>query len=204
MKTILLYSLFCAPLSLANVEREHLIYEEDSFVNAELRCPSPDGRAELVYRGLRHQQQREISVVNDIVIVLQGGKEIPLGAFCCDTRLYRDNLIRQPWSTDGKWLVFPTSRKEYCFCPVAAFQDGTFRNADCETLRITEPTDKDRDGIFDVEIHYILKGGQWESDGTFTFRAGLSGYSAPYSATVSEKGIFYKQTGDMVKIAPKQ
>ena len=207
MKTILFTaSLIFAPLCLADAEREHLIYESDSFVNTELRCPSPDGTAELVYRGLRHRQQTEISVVNEIVIVLQNGKEIPISREGCESSLYRSNIIHQPWSPDGKWLVFPASRRVYYFYPVAALQDGSFSSENFKTLVVTEhitiSVGKDYDSTLIDEsryLNYMLEGGQWENDGSFTFRAGLSGYLAPYSATVSDEGVTYKQVGDMVK-----
>ncbi len=74
MKTILFTaSLLFAPLCLADTEREHLIYEADSFVNTELRCPSPDGTAELVYRGLRHAVL--VNSLNDIWSLLRCGAD---------------------------------------------------------------------------------------------------------------------------------
>lgn len=207
MKTILFTaSLLFAPLCLADAEREHLIYEADCFVDTELRCPSPDGQSELVYRGSRHAEREDISVVNDMVIILKNGREIPLGALFCAMPIYKANIIRQPWSPDGKWLVFPASRSVYYFYPVAALQDGSFSSENFKTLVVTEhitiSVSKDYDSTLIDEsryLNYMLEGGQWENDGSFTFRAGLSGYLAPYSATVSDEGVTYKQVGDMVK-----
>lgn len=209
MKTILLYSLLSAPLSLANVEPEHLIYEADSIVNTELRCPSPNGQAELVYRGTRHAERAEISTVREIVIIQKNGKEIPLGRLFCSLPLYHANIIRQPWSPDGKWLVFPTSRFSYCFYPVAALSDNSVNSKNGKTLSVSEQytniLGKNKDGSLVVETRttrFTLDGGQWQADGTFTFRAGLSGYLAPYCATVSDDELTYKQVGDMTKKHP--
>ena len=210
MKTILFTaSLLFAPLCLADAEREHLIYEVDSFVNTELRCPSPDGQSELVYRGSRHTEQEDISVVNDMVIILKNGREIPLGALFCAMPIYKANIIRQPWSPDGKWLVFPSGRFCYFFYPVAALHDNCFSSKNFRILSVTQPSmhaiGESEDGSIINEsrsTHFILESGHWETDGSFTFRAGLSGHLAPYSAAVSDEGITYKQVGDMVNPHP--
>lgn len=188
MKTILFYSLLFTPLCSAEDNTPHLIYEEDSFVSTELRCPSPDGERELVYRGLRHKEQAEISVVNELVLI-DKGHEIPLSGLFCTTRLYRDNIIKQPWSPDGQWLVFPQSRRAYCFYPVAAISYAHFGTDNFNTLAVQQYT-------------YFLKGGRWEPDNTFTFKAGLSGWMAPYRATISAQGVSYRQIGEMVKEEP--
>ena len=210
MKTILFTaSLLFAPLCLADAEREHLIYEADCFVDTELRCPSPDGQSELVYRGSRHAEREDISVVNDMVIILKNGREIPLGALFCAMPIYKANIIRQPWSPDGKWLAFPSGRFYYCFYPVAALHDNCFSSKNFRMLSVTQPfmhtIGAREDGSIISEIrqaHFILEGGHWEADGSFTFRAGLSGYLAPYSASVSDDGVIYKQEGDMFNHRP--
>ena len=181
MKTILIYSLFCAPLSLANEERVHLIYEEDSFENTELRCPSPTGKWQLVYRGLKHKEQKDISVVREIILVSDTGHSICLKD-AHTPALYHSNIMTHPWSPDGNWLVYPVSKWTYHFCPVSKLSELSVI-----PLEVKEST------------RYVLAGGHWQSNGTFIFRAGLSGYSAPYSATVTESGVTHKQVGDMVK-----
>lgn len=188
------------------MNHEPLVYDNDTIVSAELRCPSPDGQAELVYRGTRHVEQAEIGVANEMVIVLKNGVEIPLGGLFCSMPLYRANIIRQPWSPDGKWLVFPSGRFSYCFYPVAALNNNGFSSGNVKMLSVTEqyshPLSKDKDGTPVGKVRttrFVLDGGQWQADGSFSFRAGLSGYLAPYSATVSDAGVTYKQVGDMVK-----
>ena len=195
-----LCSLLFVPVSLANTEREPLIYDDSTIVSAELRCPSPNGLAELVYRGTRHVQKAEIGVAHEMVIILKSGKEIPLGEPFCSMPLYRANIIHQPWSPDGKWLVFPTGRFSYCFYPVAALNDNSFNGEKAKTLSVTEQYTHTIAGA--RTTRFALDGGQWQADGTFTFRAGLSGYLAPYSATVSNAGVSYKCVGDMVKTHP--
>ena len=195
-----LYSLLFVPLSLANTEHEPLVYDDSTIVSAELRCPAPNGQAELVYRGTRHVQKAEIGVAHEMVIILKNGKEIPLGELFCSMPLYRANIIHQPWSPDGKWLVFPTGRFSYCFYPVAALNDNSFNSEKAKTLSVTEQYTHTIAGA--RTTRFVLDGGQWQADGTFTFRAGLSGYLAPYSATVSNAGVTYKCVGDMVKTHP--
>lgn len=80
---------------------------------------------------------------------------------------------------------------------------------DFRMLSVTQPfmntIGEREDGSIISEIrqtHFILEGGHWEADGSFTFRAGLSGYLAPYSASVSDEGVIYKQEGDMVNHRP--
>ena len=114
--------------------------------------------------------------------------------------LYRANIIHQPWSPDGKWLVFPTGRFSYCFYPVAALNDNSFNGENAKILSVTEQYTHTIAGA--RTTRFVLDGGQWQADGTFTFRAGLSGYLAPYSATVSNAGVTYKCVGDMVKTHP--
>ena len=193
-------SLLFVPLSLANTEHEPLVYDDSTIVSAELRCPSPNGQAELVYRGTRHVQKAEIGVAHEMVIILKNGKEIPLGEHFCSMPLYRANIIHQPWSPDGKWLVFPTGRFSYCFYPVAELNDNSFNGENAKILSVTEQYTHTIAGA--RTTRFVLDGGQWQADGTFTFRAGLSGYLAPYSATVSGSGVSYKCVGDMVKIHP--
>ena len=188
MKTLLFYALCGGAICLDPTAKAQLIYEEDSFVSSELRCPSPDGKRELVYLGLRHKEQAEISVVNELVLI-DKGHEIPLSGLFCTTRLYRDNIIKQPWSPDGQWLVFPQSRRAYCFYPVAAISYAHFGTDNFNTLAVQQYT-------------YFLKGGRWEPDNTFTFKAGLSGWMAPYRATISAQGVSYRQIGEMVKEEP--
>lgn len=208
MKSFLFLSLLLVPLSLADVVQEPLVYEEDSWVNTELRCPSPDGQAELVYRGTRHAERAEISCVTELVLILKNGHEIPLGELFATSPLYRANIIRQPWSPDGKWLVFPISRFAYCFCSVAALSDSCFSHRNVKMLSVAEEYTNIRgikDGTRTGESRatsFVLDGGRWEADGSFTFRAGLSGYLAPYAASVSEDGVSYQQVGDMVKCHP--
>lgn len=204
-----LCSLLFVPLSHANTEHEPLVYDDSTIVSAELRCPAPNGQAELVYRGTRHVQKAEIGVAHEMVIILKNGKEIPLGEHFCSMPLYRANIIHQPWSPDGKWLVFPTGRFSYCFYPVAALNDNSFNGEKAKTLSVTEQYTHtiggEKDGALIAEARttrFVLDGGQWQADGTFTFRAGLSGYLAPYSATVSNAGVTYKRVGDMVKTHP--
>ncbi|MBQ4635421.1 MAG: hypothetical protein IJB64_03200 [Akkermansia sp.] len=193
-------SLLFVPLSLANTEHEPLVYDDSTIVSAELRCPSPNGQAELVYRGTRHVQKAEIGVAHEMVIILKNGKEIPLGEHFCSMPLYRANIIHQPWSPDGKWLVFPTGRFSYCFYPVAELNDNSFNGENAKILSVTEQYTHTIAGA--RTTRFVLDGGQWQADGTFTFRAGLSGYLAPYSATVSNAGVTYKCVGDMVKTHP--
>lgn len=195
-----LYSLLFVPLSLANTVREPLVYDDSTIVSAELRCPAPNGQAELVYRGTRHVQKAEIGVAHEMVIILKNGKEIPLGEHFCSMPLYRANIIHQPWSPDGKWLVFPTGRFSYCFYPVAELNDNSFNGENAKILSVTEQYTHTIAGA--RTTRFVLDGGQWQADGTFTFRAGLSGYLAPYSATVSNAGVTYKCVGDMVKTHP--
>ncbi|MBE6418847.1 MAG: hypothetical protein E7031_01820 [Akkermansiaceae bacterium] len=211
MKNTLLFSILFAPLCLASEPQTPLIYDEDCFVNTELRCPAPDGRAELVYRGIRHRERTEISVAKEIVIIMKDGREITLTPLFCPSSIYHENIIKQPWSPDGKWLVIPTGRFNYAFCPVAALSDTSISGANLKKLSVTEEytnlLGKEEDGTLITETRqtrFALSGGQWEEDGTFSFRAGLSGYQAPYSATVSEQGVSYKQTGDMIKVYPKR
>ena len=195
-----LCSLLFMPLSHANTEHEPLVYDDSTIVSAELRCPAPNGQAELVYRGTRHVQKAEIGVAHELVIILKNGKEIPLGEHFGSMPLYRANIIHQPWSPDGKWLVFPTGRFSYCFYPVAELNDNSFNGENAKILSVTEQYTHTIAGA--RTTRFVLDGGQWQADGTFTFRAGLSGYLAPYSATVSNAGVTYKRVGDMVKTHP--
>lgn len=191
MKTLLLYTLFCSVLCLAPAAEAQLIYDENCMVNAELRCPAPDGNHELVYRGLRHKEQDSISVVHEIILVNRDGQEITLKEATNTGSIYRRNIISQPWSADGKWLVFPISQWTYCICPTDALNKQGI-------------TDKSIPLEVKEERTYALEGGQWESDGTFTFRAGLSGWLAPYRATVTPNGVHCQQTGPFVKVYPKR
>lgn len=182
-----------------------MVYDDSTIVSAELRCPAPNGQAELVYRGTRHVQKAEIGVAHEMVIILKNGKEIPLGEHFCSMPLYRANIIHQPWSPDGKWLVFPTGRFCYCFYPVAELNDNCFNSENAKTLSVTKPLGREKDSTHKGKVRttrFALDGGQWQADGSFTFRAGLSGYLAPYSATVSNAGVTYKRVGDMVKTHP--
>ena len=166
---------------MATEAKEHLIYDENCFVKAELRCPSPTGEWELVYRGLRHLEKKAISVVKEILLVSPNGCSICLKDAQTPS-IYRRNLITEPWSPDGKWLVYPVSKWAYHFCPVSKLND-----LNVIPLEVKEGH------------NYVLEGGHWHTDGTFTFHAGFSGWSAPYHATISEDGVSYRQTGKMTK-----
>lgn len=191
MNTTLLYTLFCGALCLAPAAEAQLIYEENSIVDAELSCPSPDGEWELVYRGSRHMEQDAISVVNEIVLINRNGQEIILKDDTNTGAIYRRNIIFQPWSADGKWLAYPVSKWTYYLCPTAAL------NKEINFDKVIPLQIKEKS-------NYALEGGQWETDGTFTFLAGVSGWLAPYRATITRNGVQCRQTGQLIKVYPKR
>ena len=170
-------------------EYEPRIYDEANIVEAELRCPSPDGKWELVYKGRRHTVQTELSTADEIVLVSCEGHEISLTGLCLSGQtLYKRNIIKQPWSPDGKWLAIPNGNTGYKFCRTDALNTSAFSSNMLLSITIM---DKDGRHIYRVQDAH------WDENGTFLFSAGLSGWIAPYRAELTDGSVSYKQIGKM-------
>lgn len=183
---ILCFASLCAVT--AN-EQEPLIYDESTIVEAELRCPSPDGKWELVYKGRRHTAVTELTVADEIMLVSCEGHEIPLtGLFVSNQTIYKRHIIKQPWSPDGKWLAIPNGNTGYKFCRTSSLNTTSFNSDMLLSIII-----KDNDG----RPVYRVQDGHWDETGTFLFYAGLSGWLAPYRAELTDDSVSYKQIGKM-------
>lgn len=183
---ILCFASLCAVT--AN-EQEPRIYDESTIVEAELRCPSPDGKWELVYKGRRHTAVTELTVADEIMLVSCEGHELPLtGLFLPGLTLHKRHIIKQPWSPDGKWLALPNGNAGYKFCRTSALNTTSFNSDMLLSIII-----KDNYG----RSVYRVQDGHWDENGTFLFYAGLAGWLAPYRAELTDDSVSYKQIGKM-------
>ena len=183
---ILCFASLCAVT--AN-EQEPLIYDESTIVEAELRCPSPDGKWELVYKGRRHTAVTELTVADEIMLVSCEGHEIPLtGLFLSGQTLYKRHIIKQPWSPDGKWLALPNGNTGYKFCRTSSLNTTSFNSDMLLSIII-----KDNDG----RPVYRVQDGHRDDSGAYLFYGGLSGWLDPYRAVLTDDSVSYKQIGKM-------
>lgn len=178
------------PLLCTAVE-EPLVYDENCWVGAEQRVPSPCGEWEIVYSGRRHKDAPTLQRVTGITLRHRDGR-----IFLLDESHGKSasQVVLNPWSADGKWLAVqagPRATAGFRFYPVAGLPQALMCGGLCFEVRYNGG-----------KTVLACEQGAWAEDGSFTFLAGLSGEYAPYRASIAEDKVEVRRIGDFRRIRP--
>lgn len=189
VKTLYLSALLgLLPLS-CPAAQDVLIYDEDCWVAAELRSPSPDNEWEIVYTGRRHREATALQRVTTITLVHRSGQQFLLAESDGQST---SHVVLNPWSPDGKWLAmqaWPSPTAGFRFYPVDQLPQALLSGG------VSFEVNHNNTRLF-------CEQGAWAEDGTFTFLAGISGDVAPYRAIISNEDVTVQRTGEFRKVTP--
>lgn len=188
VKALFLTVFLATAAAICPAAEEPLIYDENCWVTAELSVPSPNGEWAVVYSGIRHKEAAALQRVREITLRHRDGRQYALET---DANRGIDNIVLQPWSPDGMWLALQPGRHAgFLFYPVDKLPLALLNGGIC------------LERVKHRGTPLFCEKGSWAADGSFSFQAGLSGDTAPYSARISEETVQVKRTGEFKKTTP--